>query len=116
LLPSTHHLIDAVALRQMRPDAVLINAARGPIVDEVALIEALQRGVIAGAALDVFETEPPIESPLFALPNVIVSPHNAGMSEGSVQTMLQIATQAVIDGAAGRRPAHLVNPDAVTPS
>ena len=116
LLPSTHHLIDAVALAHMRPDAILVNAARGPIVDEAALVEALRTGVIAGAALDVYETEPPRDSPLFALDNVVVSPHNAGMSEASVETMLRVATQAVIDGAAGRAPAHLVNPDAVAPS
>lgn len=116
LLPSTHHLIDAVALAHMRPDAILVNAARGPIVDEAALVEALRSGVIAGAALDVYETEPPRDSPLFALDNVVVSPHNAGMSEASVETMLRVATRAVIDGAAGRAPAHLVNPDAVAPS
>jgi D-3-phosphoglycerate dehydrogenase len=116
LLPSTHHLIDAAALRQMRSDAILVNAARGPIVDEAALIEALRAGAIAGAALDVYETEPPHDSPLLAFDNVVVSPHNAGMSETSVETMLRIATQAVIDGAAGRAPAHLVNPDAVAPS
>jgi D-3-phosphoglycerate dehydrogenase len=116
LLPSTHHLIDAAALRLMRADAVLVNAARGPIVDEAALIEALLAGAIAGAALDVFETEPPHDSPLLSFDNVVVSPHNAGMSETSVETMLRISTQAVIDGAAGRVPAHLVNPEAVTPS
>ena len=116
LLPSTRHLIDAAALRLMRPDAILVNAARGPIVDEAALIEALNSGVIAGAALDVFETEPPEDSPLFAMDNVVVSPHNAGMSEASVETMLRVATQAVIDGAAGRPPAHLVNPEAARQS
>ncbi len=79
LTDETHHLIDAAVLKQMKPSAVLINVARGAVVDEEALIAALREDRIAGAALDVFEQEPlPADSPLWTLPNVIVSPHVAG--------------------------------------
>ncbi len=113
LLPATHHLINADTLRLMRPDAVLVNAARGPIVDEVALIDALRNGVIAGAALDVFEVEPPLESPLLSMENVVVSPHIAGLSTVSVAEMTRRATRAVLDVVAGRPVEHLVNPQAL---
>ena len=113
LLPSTRHLINADTLQQMRPDAVLVNAARGPIVDEAALIDALRRGVIAGAALDVFELEPPGESPLLSMENVVVSPHIAGLSTVSVAEMTRRATRAVLDVVSGRPVEHLVNPQAL---
>jgi phosphoglycerate dehydrogenase-like enzyme len=114
LLPSTRHLINAETLRLMRPEAVLVNTARGPIVEEAALVEALRSGVIAGAALDVFEVEPPGESPLLAMDNVVVSPHVAGISTVSVAEMTRRATQAVLDVAAGRAPTHLVNAESVS--
>jgi len=113
LLPATRHLINAETLRLMRPDAVLVNAARGPIVDEAALIDALQAGVIAGAALDVFELEPPAESPLLSMDNVVVSPHIAGLSTVSVAEMTRRATRAVLDVVAGRPVEHLVNRQAL---
>ena len=79
----THHLISHQALELMKPDAFLINTSRGPVVDEAALIEALRLKKIAGAALDVFETEPlPEDSPLRELDNVILTPHTAGMPDG----------------------------------
>ncbi len=81
LNPTSYHLINARTLRLMRPHAVLINTARGPIVDEQALVEALQQGIIAGAALDVFEVEPlPLESPLRQMDNVMLAPHNSNSS------------------------------------
>jgi phosphoglycerate dehydrogenase-like enzyme len=81
LTPGTQHLIDAAALKAMRPTAVLMNVARGDLVDEPALIAALQAGTIGGAALDVFAQEPlPPGSPLWDLPNVIITPHMAGSS------------------------------------
>ncbi len=81
LNPTSHHLINRRTLGLMRPEAVLINTARGPIVDEPALIEALQAGQIAGAALDVFEEEPlPGDSPLLKMENVMLAPHNANAS------------------------------------
>ena len=78
---ATHHLVDEAALRAMKPNAVLINIARGGVVDEAALIRALQEGWIGGAALDVFEQEPlPADSPLWGMANVIISPHAAGFT------------------------------------
>jgi phosphoglycerate dehydrogenase-like enzyme len=77
--PESVHLIDAAALAAMRPKALLVNVARGDLVDGAALAAALQAGRLGGAALDVTEVEPlPAESPLWSLPNVIVSPHVAG--------------------------------------
>lgn len=79
LTPETHHLIGAQELDLMQESAVLVNIARGPVVDEKALIACLQAGNIRGAGLDVFETEPlPPESPLWSLPNVVLTPHQAG--------------------------------------
>ncbi len=81
LTAETKHLIDADALKAMRPDAYLINIARGAVVDEAALIAALKEEWIAGAALDTFFTEPlPSESPFWTLPNVFVTPHCSGYS------------------------------------
>jgi len=81
LNPTSLHLITTRSLNLMRPNAVLINTARGPIVDETALVAALQAGAIAGAALDVFEVEPlPLDSPLIKMDNVMLAPHNANSS------------------------------------
>jgi D-3-phosphoglycerate dehydrogenase len=81
LNPTSEHIINPETLKMMKPDAVLINAARGPLVDEPALIAALQAGTIAGAAMDVYEYEPlPDESPLKKMDNVMLAPHNANSS------------------------------------
>ncbi len=81
LNPSSRHLIDAAALAKMKPEAILINTARGPIVEEAALVAALKAGRIAGAALDVFKTEPlQPGSPLRSMSNVMLAPHNANSS------------------------------------
>ena len=81
LNPSSRHLMNAKTLALMKPSAVLINAARGSIVDEPAMVSALQKGRIAGAALDVFKTEPlPLDSPLRHMDNVLLAPHNANSS------------------------------------
>jgi D-3-phosphoglycerate dehydrogenase / 2-oxoglutarate reductase len=109
LIPATRHLIDQAALQLMRPHAILVNTSRGGVVDEAALIRALNEGVIAGAALDVFETEPPVTSPLFAMSNVVVSPHVGGLSTTSVDVMIRMATASVIDVIEGRVPPGLAN-------
>ena len=81
LNPTSHHLMSVQEFSTMKPTAIIINTARGPVIDEKALIQALQRKNIAGAALDVFEDEPlPKDSPLLTLPNVLLAPHNANSS------------------------------------
>ena len=81
LNPTSYHLINAQTLSLVRPSAVLINTSRGPVVDEPALVQALQAGQLSGAALDVFEQEPlPTESPLRSMPNVLLAPHNSNSS------------------------------------
>ena len=75
LTPATHHLIDARRLRLLPPHAYIVNTARGPLIDEAALADALEAGTIAGAGLDVFEAEPRIEPRLTRLPNVVLLPH-----------------------------------------
>jgi phosphoglycerate dehydrogenase-like enzyme len=109
LVAATRNLIDQRALRLMQPHAVLVNTSRGGVVDESALVDALRNGVISGAALDVFDTEPPGESPLLAMPNVVVSPHVGGLSTKSVDAMIRMATASVIDVLQGRVPDGLAN-------
>jgi glyoxylate reductase len=92
LSPETHHLINDAALRTMKRSAILVNASRGPVVDEVALARALSERWIAAAGLDVFEQEPKIHPALLALPNVVLAPHIASASE---DTRLAMATLAV---------------------
>ena len=111
LLPSTRGLIGARELALMQPDAVVVNTARGGVVDEAALLDALERRRLGGAALDVFEHEPPTSERLFALPNVLLSPHIAGLSDQSVHEMTCRATASVIDVLSGRAPEHLANPE-----
>ena len=94
LTPETRHLINADRLAQMRPQAILVNTCRGPVVDEQALANALNQGVIAAAAIDVFEQEPPVNSPLLTAPNLILSPHVAGITlETNVRTAAHCAAE-----------------------
>jgi phosphoglycerate dehydrogenase-like enzyme len=109
LVAATRNLIDARALRSMQPHAILVNTSRGAVVDESALIHALQERWIAGAALDVFSVEPPNDSPLLAMTNVVVSPHVGGLSTKSVDVMIRWATASVIDVIEGRVPDGLAN-------
>jgi glyoxylate reductase len=111
LTPDTRHLIDAEAFSKMKPNAVLINTARGPIVDPEALYEALKANRIFGAGLDVTEPEPiPLDSPLLQLENVIVVPHIASASQSSRDQMSWLAAQNLIAGLKGERMPHCVNP------
>jgi glyoxylate reductase len=95
LTPETHHLIDAAALASMRPTAVLVNTARGPVVDERALVEALQAGTIAGAALDVYEDEPRVAEELLAMENVVLSPHLGSATRATREAMGMLAVEAL---------------------
>ncbi len=114
LTPQTYHLIGSEELELMRSDAVLVNTARGGVVDEAALIQALDNGHLRGAGLDVLEEEPPtIANPLFASARVVLSPHIGGGSESARRLTALAAAQAAIDVVEGRRPMHIVNPDAL---
>ena len=107
----TRGLIDARAFSLMQPSAYLINCARGPIVDEPALIDALQTGRIAGAGLDVMESSaPPADHPMFALDNVIITPHVAFLSQQSVLELEIRTARATVAVLQGRMPEFLVNP------
>ena len=106
----THHLVNAHLLAMMKPTACLINTARGPLVDQKALVAALQNGTIAGAALDVFDPEPPeADDPLLALDNVIVTPHALCWTDQCFAGIGASAVSAVLDVKNGREPAHPVD-------
>ena len=110
---STRRLLNADRLRLMKPSAYLINVARGPIIDEAALIETLAKGRIAGAALDVFEREPPDPSnPLLAMDNVISTAHCLCWTDTFVEAVGNDAITGIVDALNGRLPPYVVNPDA----
>ena len=113
LLPETQGLFNADAFRQMKPHAYLINTARGPIVDEEALAQALDAGQLAGAALDVMPKEPPSGSPLFGRPNVIITPHTSFYSEESLVDLQTKAAEEVVRVLKGEAPKNPVNPEAL---
>lgn len=101
LTPETRHMIDAAALAAMKPSAYLVNTARGPVVDEAALVQALRDGVIAGAALDVYEREPEVDAGLLELDNVVLAPH---LGSATIETRTEMAilaarnVEAALDG------------------
>lgn len=110
----TRHLIDARALALMKPEAYLINTSRGPVIDQPALVEALQAGRIAGAALDVFEREPlPADDPLVTLPKVIALPHIGSATRETRAAMLNLAIDNLLAVLRGDVPACVVNPQAL---
>jgi D-3-phosphoglycerate dehydrogenase len=111
----TRHLIGARELARMKPTAYLINVARGPIVDERALYDALAARRIAGAGLDVFEEEPtPASNPILKLDNVIVTPHALAWTDELFSNIARTAIAAILAVAAGRQPEYLVNPEALS--
>ena len=111
LSAETHHLIGARQLQLMKKDAIFVNTARGPVVDEKALLQALRENWFAGAGLDVLEEEPPDPAnPILQLDNVVVNPHIAGYWEKSTQLFWEQSVQAAIDMAQGRWPRSYVNP------
>jgi glyoxylate reductase len=113
LLPETRHLINAESLRTMKKTAYLINAARGPVVDEAALVQALQEHWIAGAGLDVFEDEPKVHPGLIGLPNVVLAPHIASASHGTRRAMANLAVDNCLSVLEGKAPPTPVNPEAL---
>jgi D-3-phosphoglycerate dehydrogenase len=96
----------------MKPTALLVNFSRGEVVDERALYAALKTGVIAGAALDVYDPEPPLaDNPLFTLDNVLLSPHSAALTQECAIRMATGAAEGVVEVLSGKRPQFVVNPD-----
>lgn len=114
LMKETHHLMNAERLKLMKKTAYLINNSRGPVVDEKALYEALKKGQIAGAALDVFEQEPTaLDNPLLKLENVVVAPHISSASFETRAKMAEMVAENLVSFFQGKRPPNLVNPDVV---
>lgn len=108
----TRRMIDAAAIARMKPGALLINCGRGPIVDEAALVDALQSGRLAGAGLDVFDPEPTLPgNPLFDLPNVLVTPHIASYTDEGMRKMGVGIVEEVTTALRGERPRWPVNPE-----
>jgi glyoxylate reductase len=113
LMKETHHLIDAAALKKMKPSAHLVNTSRGPVVDEAALVEALRNRTIAGAGLDVYEHEPKVSPELMSLDNVVLLPHIASASYATRGKMAEIAARNVIAFFAGEPPPTALNPEVI---
>jgi len=112
LTPETRGFVNEAKLRLMKPTAFLVNLSRGEVVNEKDLCAALKAGVIAAAALDVYDPEPPLkDNPLFGLDNVILSPHSAALTEECVIRMATGAAEGVIEVLTGKRPQFVVNPD-----
>jgi glyoxylate reductase len=109
--PETHHLIGEKELQMMKPGSFLINTARGPMVDEKALVRAIQRGTIAGAGLDVFENEPAVEPELLSMENVVLLPHIGSASQQTRTHMATMASENIVAHARGQRPPNILNPE-----
>lgn len=111
LLPETQHLINAQSLRTMKKTAYLVNASRGPVVDEAALAQALKEGWIAGAGIDVFEREPKVHPALMGLPNAVLAPHIASASSDTRLKMANLAVDNCLAVLEGKTPPTPVNPE-----
>jgi glyoxylate reductase len=112
LTPQTWGIVDRAALARMKPGAVLVNTARGGLVDEIALAESLRSGHLAAAALDVFESEPlPASSPLLEIPNLVLTPHIGSASVETRARMASLAVENLLAGIEGRRLPHCANPE-----
>jgi glyoxylate reductase len=117
LTPETHHLIGQKQFEKMKRTAILVNTSRGPIVDNMALYDALHTGKIAYAALDVTEPEPiPVDHPLLTLDNVILVPHIASASVATRTKMALMAVDNLIAGLKGEMPPNSVNPEVLKAS
>jgi D-3-phosphoglycerate dehydrogenase len=114
LTPETTGLMSRERIAAMKPGALLINVARGPVIDEAALVDALREGRIGGAALDVFTTQPlPADHPFFSFDNVILTPHMAGITRDSMMRMGTGAAAEALRVLSGELPVNLCNPQAV---
>ena len=111
LLPETHHYVGEAELRRMKPTAVLINASRGPVVHEAALVRALKDRWIAGAGLDVYEEEPKVHPGLLECPNAVLAPHIASASRETRTKMALVAVENCLAVLEGKRPPNAVNPE-----
>lgn len=116
LLAETRHLINAESLRAMKKTAYLVNASRGPVVDEAALVQALKQGWIAGAGLDVFENEPHVHPELIGLANVVLAPHIASASHDTRLRMAMLAVENCLAVLEGKAPPTPVNPELLSKS
>jgi len=112
--PQTTHYISTAELALMKPTAILINASRGPVVDEKALVQALRDGKIAGAGLDVYEREPEVEPALLKMKNVVLVPHIASASRETRLRMATMAAENLVAGLTGKRPPNLVNEEVLS--
>lgn len=114
LTAETHHIIGTECFRAMKRTAILINTARGPVVDEEALVEALRNSRIAGAGLDVFEKEPRVHPELLGLANVVLAPHIGSATGETRVNMAMLAVKNLLAMLAGNRPRNVVNPEVYT--
>jgi glyoxylate reductase len=115
LTDETRGLLNAERLARMKPTAIVVNTARGPVVDQTALFEALRDGVIGGAGLDVTDPEPiAMDDPLLALPNAIITPHIASGSRATREQMATMAVDNLLAGLRGELPPNCVNPEALS--
>jgi D-3-phosphoglycerate dehydrogenase len=113
LMPETKHIMNAKTFALMKPGSYIVNTGRGPLIDEAALAAALDKGQLAGAALDVVEKEPPTDSPIMGRDNVIITPHTAFYSEEALLDLQTKAAEEVVRVLSGQAPKNPVNPDAL---
>jgi glyoxylate reductase len=111
LTPETQHMLSTAQFGQMKRTAILINTSRGPVVDEAALVEALNAKKIAGAGLDVYEREPAVHPGLIAMPNVVLAPHIASATVRTRSEMSAMAARNMATAVRGGRPPNLLNPE-----
>ena len=110
--PATHHLLGAAQFAKMKPGAIIINAARGGVVDDAALVAALKQGALAGAGLDVFENEPALHADFLKLTNVVLTPHIASSSEATRRRMAMLAAENLVAALTTGKPPNLLHPPA----
>jgi len=111
LTPKTRHMFDAKVFSMMKPTAFLINTGRGPVIDEAALVEALDKGLIAGAGLDVYEFEPKMAEGLAARKNTVLAPHIGSATRQARDGMAKLAAENLLAMLDGRRPPTCLNPE-----